>query len=78
MKKHPMFVSITVIVLLCIATIESCETPEGLTGVCIELTECPVLIRRILDNRSDPHLKYSSCGHAAGTVINIVAFENLF
>ena len=77
MSKHQRSFGISVIVLLCIATIESCDTPNGFLGECKEITECPELMARLRVYPSDPYLRQSACGHAAGSVINIVAFRNL-
>ena len=77
MSKHQILLTISVIVLLCIATIESCDTPDGRLGECIEMMDCPEIMARLRVNPSDPYLRQSACGHAAGSVINIVAFRNL-
>ena len=77
MSKHQMLLSISVIVLFCINAIKSCETPDGFLGECKEITECPKLMARLRVNPSDSYLRHSACGHAAGSVINIVAFRNL-
>ena len=73
MSKHQMLLSISVIVLLCIATIESCDTPDGRLGECIEMMDCPEIMTRFLANRSDPYLRQFACGHEARSVINILA-----
>ena len=77
MSKHQWSFGISVIVLLCIATIESCDTPNGFLGECKDIAVCPVLMARFRVYPSDPYLRKSACGHAAGSVINIVAFRSL-
>ena len=69
MKKHQMLLSISVIVLLCIAAVESCETPNGLPGVCKALIRCPVLMTKYRTNKSDPLLSFSVCRPGPSVII---------
>ena len=70
MSKYQMPFCISVIFSICIITIESCETPDNLPGVCKSLLECPVLLERFKANKSDPYLKQCACG--IRNVINLI------
>ena len=79
MSKHRMLIFISVIALFCVcsvATRESCETPNGMPGVCKLLNKCPVLMTRYQNNKLDPFLKNSLC-KCKVSVINILKFQNL-
>lgn len=74
MSKHQIVFGISVMVLFCIYAIESCETPEGISGICVELQDCPVLMARFYVNPSDPYLKQCACG-LISVIIVMIAFK---
>lgn len=73
MSKHRLLFCISIIVLYCINTIESFQTPiiaDNKKGECIELIKCPVLYNSYLANGYNENLRKSICGTEVDTVIN--------
>ncbi|CAO1430940.1 unnamed protein product [Diamesa tonsa] len=63
MSKYLSVFIVSVSALFCINAIKSCETPDDISGNCVELKDCPVLFERYLLNKYDSYIKKSACGH---------------